>query len=145
MKEIDIQIISLWEEGKTLDKIHSITHKSVTTVASKLVTYGQLESRKQINEINRLRGGSLFAKLEKDKYYTIYLIRDPRDHIPIYIGRSQNFDHRKKIHIKNYLSKFDGAEPIFEVLDKVEKFKDAKERERSELQSLPFLVISWRT
>lgn len=122
----------LWQEGATLDSASAAIEKTPTSVAHKLVRLGLCLSRQEANEESKRRGGKLLARLETDDDYTIYLVRSPITNAPIYVGQSQNFDKRRKAHIKRF-SLILGAVPIIEKIIGVGTYRHAREEERRQI------------
>lgn len=128
----DNHLRRLWQEGGTLDEASAALDKTPTSIAHKLVRLGLCNSREEVNAENQRRGGKLSARLETDGDYTIYLIRSPITNVPIYVGQSQNFDKRRKAHIKRFAPMF-GKEPIIEEIGRVRTYRHARDEERRQI------------
>ena len=85
--------------------------------------------------------------------FTTYIIRDPRDNKPIYVGQTTDFEKRKQHHLKNaagtlpniriinihvYLVKlnFLGFDPEFEIVERNDTEEDSLCSETSWIQKL---------
>lgn len=128
----DDRVRALWLDGRTLDEASEALGKTPTSIAHKLVRLGLCNSREDVNSENLRRGVKLSARLETDGDYTIYLIRSPITNVPIYVGQSQNFDKRRKAHIKRFEPMF-GKAPIIEEIGCVGTYRHARDEERRQI------------
>lgn len=132
MSAEDRAVSSSWEAGNTLEAIAASQGKTPTSIAHKLVRLGFFECRAAVNEANIERGGGAAARIETDEHYTIYLVRSPITQAPIYVGQTQSFDARMRMHIKRFEPMF-GMPPIIEALTTMRTYRQARAEERRQI------------
>lgn len=145
MAKGDTKILDLWSKGKTLEALATEFAKTPTSIAHKVVRLGLCKDRTSVNLENQKRGGGFIASKEHDDFYTVYVVRNPHNKNPIYVGQTQNFKKRIKNHLRRFSKHFNGEMPIIEELKTVADYAKARNIEKlqiAKLSSQGFLLLN---
>ncbi|WP_196161002.1 GIY-YIG nuclease family protein [Reinekea sp. G2M2-21] len=104
-----------------------------------LVSSGKYATRREVISANKERGGNTKINLEIDNGYCIYLIKNPHNLKPVYIGQTQNLKKRKRAHARRFKKVFSGELPIIEVLCYADTYDEARQLEKEKIAEYHWL------